>query len=186
MINVVDQSSTYMGKHGKGKRKFTRYLKGSIDLTMPLGTLNGKVATSLPVQDTVEERTWLSSVVARWALQGMTLGTDDGPILVGVCHSDYTSSEIEAWIENTASWTEGNKVQQEVARRFIRRVGIFTNPLQVTEAVTLNDGKPIRTKCGWILTTGQTVRFWAYNMGSSNLVTGTDVFAAGHANLWPR
>jgi len=40
---------------------------------------------------------------------------------------------------------------------------------------------------GWILTTGNGVDFWAYNMGDAAVVTTVpQVSINGHANLWPR
>ncbi len=106
--------------------------------------------------------------------------------MVGVAHPDYTSAEIEEWIENLGSWEEANMVQQEIGRRRIRRVGVFEDPDDPTSAVVLNDGKPIRTKCGWMLTTGQGLRMWAYNMGLVALATtDPNVHIEGHCNLWP-
>jgi len=109
-----------------------------------------------------------------------------GPIVVGVAHSDYSDSEVEAWFENTGSWEQGDKIQQEVARRKIRLVGVFDTPESASHVLVLNDGKPIRTKCGWMLTTGQTLKVWAYNAGTSALSNTVPIVEqSGHANLWP-
>jgi len=173
----------------KARRRRRKYLKGQIENTISLGTLATKTAASDPVDDTVTEKAWLSSIVASWQLTGYTASIGRGPIRVGWAHSDYTTAEIEEWIENTQSWEEGDKRQQEVARRQIRDVGTFRVPVEGSGAgtvVVLNDGKPIRTKCGWMLATGQTVRMWAYNTGTAALaVTVPLVSAQGHANLWP-
>ena len=176
-----------MAKHSK-RRKFRRYLKGAIDHTLSLGTLNSKVVISTNMGDTVNERTYVSSIRALWSLDNLTGNVSDGPILVGVAHSDYTSTEIEEWLETSNSWNEGDLVQQEVAKRKIRRVGIFNKEdIIPADAVVLNDGKPINTKCGWILLQGQTLKVWAYNLGASNLeTTSPNVFVNGHANLWPQ
>ncbi len=154
---------------------------------MLLGTLAAKDAILQAVGDTVKERTWVSSVRALWTLAAFTKSTSDGPIMVGLAHSDYTAAEIEEWIENSDSWDEGNLVQQEIAKRKIRMVGVFLNPVDEAASSRLNEGKPVTTKCGWILNAGQTLSIWGYNMGGSPLAT-TDptVQAFGHANLWPR
>ncbi len=137
--------------------------------------------------ESVEEKTFLSSVRAAWTLSKFSPAVGIGPIQVGLAHSDYSASEIEAWIENTGSWKQGDLINQEVAQRRIRSVGIFETPADAGDSVTLNDGKPIRTKLGWILTTGQTVDVWAYNLGTAAVAT-TDpaVHLQGKANLWPR
>jgi len=171
----------------KGRRKFRKYLKGQIDHQFTLGTLAAQDVVSDPVGDTVREKAWLTSVKATWSLSNITSIIDSGPILVGIAHSDYTDAEIEEWIENLASWDSGDMIGQEVAKRKIRRVGLFGTPVGgPPDKLALNDGKPIRTKCGWQLVTGQTVKIWAYNTGTAALATTVPVVhTQGFANLWP-
>ncbi len=183
---IAQRSGTIL--MAKGRRR--RYLRGQINHKLQLGTLAAKVVIGSSLTDVLTEEAWLSSVVATWSLNKWTSAADDGPILVGVCHSDYTDAEIEEWIENTGSWETKDKVQgREVGRRLIRRVGSFrANPADAgTANYVLNNGRPIRTKCGWMLSTGQTLKVWAYNQGGSPLAT-TDpaVRAEGHANVWPK
>lgn len=185
-ILVIVVAMLVMAK-GRPKRRFRKYLRGSVDESQSLGTLAANAVISTVFGDTVNERTWVSSLVARWSLSGYTKSTGDGPILVGICHSDYDAAEIEAWVENSDSWDEGNLVQQEVAKRKIRQVGIFEIPVDEASATTLNYGKMIRTKCSWMLNQGQSLKIWSYNMGTSPLATTSPVVACfGHANLWPR
>ncbi len=173
-------------KRGRRARKFRRYLKGSIDEELSLTTLAAKAVAAGNMDETVNERTWCSSVKATWAMQRYTRGLDDGPILCGLAHADYTAAEIEEWIENTGSWNEGDLVNQEVAKRKIRRVGVFDAPDDANSPAVLNEGRAIRTKTGWILNQGETLKIWAYNMGSSALATTVPlVIVQGHANLWP-
>lgn len=176
-----------MAKHGKkGRRSFRRYLKGQISMSNALGTLGGRVVVSAVPGDVLTEKAWLSSVRLRYSLNNWTQIANAGPIMVGVAHSDYTSTEIEEWIENAASWEQADQIGQEIGRRRIRKVGVFQEPATLTDSVHLNDGKPIVTKCGWQLITGQTLRVWFYNMGSAPLAT-TDPngLTEGHCNLWP-
>ncbi len=176
-----------MARDKRRNRKFRRYLKGSVDETLNLGTLAPTTLVGAAFDETVNERTFVSSIRATHSLSEFTPAADRGPILVGVAHSDYSDAEIEAVIENTGSWNEGNLVQQEVAKRKVRRIGIFEIPDNATDAVVLNDGKPITTKLGWILVQGQGLRQWAYNMGTAALVTTDPAYRMqGHANLWPQ
>ncbi len=178
-----------LAKHGKGRRSrrdFSNYIKGTIDHTLSLGTLGPNALVGTDIADVLEEAAYLSSIRATWALDSFTLAEDAGPILVGVAHSDYTDAEIEAWVEQTTGWARGDKISREIAGRFCRRVGVLS-PVTSISAVTLNDGKPITTKCGWNLTTGQTLRVWAYNVGGAALsATVPDVHCNGYANLWSK
>ncbi len=175
-----------MPKHGK-RNSMGRYIKGNIDLNGNLGTLAGVTAILLVPADVVEEKAYISSVKCSYALQDFTGGNNIGPIQVGIAHSDYTLSEIEAWIEQSTGWAQGDKVAQEISNRLIRRVGVFEGPDDPTKAAVLNDGKPITTKLGWVLVTGQNVVFWVYNEGSGALATtDPNCHITGHANLWPR
>ncbi len=54
-------------------------------------------------------------------------------------------------------------------------------------AYTFNDGKAIKTKLNWIMTNGQGLNYWCYNLGTSVFATiDSNVNIRGHANLWPR
>jgi len=173
-----------MAQHGK-KRKYRPYLKGQIELDIGLGTLAADTLILEPAGDSVDEETWLSSVKALYALQDFTATTGDGPIIIGLAHSDYSAAEIEQWIESTGSWSKYDLVQQEIAKRKIRRIGTFQQNVQPENLEVMNDGRPLTTKCGWMLGSGQTVEFWCYNAGLA-LTTGSQVQIRGHANLWPK
>ncbi len=172
----------------KRRRRFRRYLAGAISNTFGLGTLASKTVIVDLVDDVVTEKTWLSSVKAMWSMDEFTEALNQGPIMVGIAHSDYSTAEIEEWVENLASWEEFDLIGQEVAKRKIRKVGVFAwVDSTATGQYALNNGRAITTKCGWMLGTGQTVRIWAYNMGSAALATtDPNIMTEGHANLWPR
>ncbi len=166
------------------RRKYRRYLKGAIEEDFALSTLAANTLLSDVVGDVVTEKAWLSSVRAVWSLKNKTIG--QGPILVGVAHSDYTDAEIEQWVEQLTSWDQGDQISQEIAKRKIRRIGTFGEAGDSLSVDVLNEGRPITTKCGWMLITGQTVRLWAYNSGNAALsTTSPTVTVSGHANLWP-
>lgn len=178
---------TLLAKRRGSRRRYRKYIKGSIEEDMSLGTLAAKTLVAQAFADVVTEKTFISSIVASWTLADFTPTDNVGPIMVGIAHSDYTAAEIEAWVEQVTSWDEGDLVSQEIARRKIRRVGVFSNTIVGGAGITaLNDGKPIRTKCKWVLTTGNNIDVWAYNMGSAAVVTTVpSVHIGGYANLWP-
>ncbi len=164
-----------------------RYIRGGVNEQLNLGVLGSEDLAKADFDEVVNERTLVSSLVATFTVAEWTPGAGDGPILVGIAHSDYSDAEIEAFIEMTDSWDEGNLVEQEIAKRKIRKIGIFESPGGATEGVVLNDGEPIKTKLNWILLQGQTLALWAYNMGSSAFAGTTPiVHCEGHANLFPK
>ncbi len=176
-----------MARKGRRRRSMGRYIRGPVDEELDLGTLAARTLIGANFDSVVNERTLVSSLVATWALSDVTVATGDGPVLVGVAHSDYSDSEIESWIEVTNSWNEGDLVGQEVANRKCRRVGVFESKDLAAETAVLNDGKPIKTRLNWILLQAQTLKVWAYNMGSSPFATTNPTLrVAGHANLFPK
>ncbi len=157
-----------------------RYLKGRVDEEVPLGALATKTAVVASFDEVVDSRTRLSSIVAKWALEGLTAG--EGPIEVGVAHGDYTLAEIEEYLENTGSWNESDLISsREIAKRLIRSVGILSHREDV-----LNEGRVVKTKLNWLLNEGVTLDLWAYNISTGILTTGGVVHCVGHANLWPQ
>ncbi len=175
-----------MPKHGR--KNMGKYIRGNVDEALPLGTLSGKAVVAIVFDEVMVEGGRITSVVGSYAMEGFTPTAGDGPIRVGLAHSDYTAAEIEEFIENAGSWDPGNKISQEINSRRIREVGVFSSEGQGVAAVggpvTLNDGKPIKTKLNWYLTTGDTLDLWAYNSGGGNLTTGAEVHLSGHANIF--
>ncbi len=174
-----------MAKH-KGRRSRGRYIRGVVDEKLPLTALAAKDVTSTDFDNVVKDRTRISSLVAAYSMDGFTEGIDIGPIKVGVAHGDYSAAEIEEWIETTGSWDEGDKIQQEIAKRLIRTIGVFTwVDSTASGQVALANGVKIKTKLNWILNQGETLLLWAYNMGDAAVATTVpNVFCDGHANLW--
>ncbi len=173
-----------MAKHGK---KFRKYLRGNADEFLALTTLAPTTVVSAIFDDVVFDRTYASSIRAAYSLSNFTPIADVGPIVIGVAHSDYSSAEIEEWIENTGAWNEGNMVSQEIAKRKIRLIGMFSEFGGATDIQILNDGKTIHTKLGWILLEGQSLQLWCYNRGSAAVATTVpDAHCQGYVNLWPQ
>ncbi len=161
------------------------YMRGMIDEELSIGTLASKTLITAIFDDVVASPTLISSIVASYVLSEVTAGTAVGPLLVGVAHSDYSDAEIEAVIENVNSWQSDDLIGKEVAGRLVRVIGTFTQPPSATESVSLNDGKPIKTKLNWRVDDAESLRMWAYNLGAAAFATTNPAFRMnGHANLW--
>ncbi len=172
----------------RGGRRRRRYLRGKINVEEAVGAIGTKAVNLQIFPDVVFEKTWISSISAAWTLSNLTPLGDAGPLLIGIAHSDYSAAEVEEYLENVDSWNEGNKVQQEIAKRLIRVIGIFETPDDAPDSVTLNDGVKIHTKCGWSLATGQTLNLFIYNFGGNSIsaTSSPNIAGRGHANLWPQ
>ncbi len=176
-----------MARKPRRRRAMGRYIRGSVDEDMALGTLAAKTLVIQAFGDVVTERTLVTSLVAQWSLIGKTVADNQGPIMVGVSHGDYTAAEVEVWIERQNSWKEADLVAREISGRKIRRIGVFTQQGIDLGAMTLNGGRPVKTKLNWILNAGVTIDFWAYNNGSAALATtDPNVVVSGHVNLFPK
>ncbi len=169
------------------KRNMGKYVRGIVNVEKDCGSLATKSLVIQANPDVTTEEMRVSSVVARWSFSHNTPIADAGPLLVGFAHSDYSGTEIEEYLENVDSWDVSDTVQsREISKRLIRQVGTFQSPTSITDAVHLNNGKPIKTRLNWPLATGQTVQIFVYNLGGAQIsATGNSrVEARGHANLW--
>ncbi len=176
-----------MARRPKRRRRMGRYIRGSVEEQVSLGTLAGQTLIRAGFDQTVNERTLVSSIVATYDVKNFTSGAAIGPLMVGIAHSDYTNAEIEAWIEDTGSWDEGDLVRQEIGNRKIRFVCELRAGATAADGFVANDGKPIKTKLNWILLQGQTLSLWVFNLGGSAIGTTIPIVqATGHVNLFPK
>jgi len=108
------------------------------------------------------------SVIGTWSITNFA--DVDGPITVGIAHSDYTITEIKESIEAVAGIDPGDKIAQEQAARLVRIVGSFVSGGNDN----LNNGQPIKTRLNWLITTGDQLNMFCYNDGIT-MTTGSVV-----------
>ncbi len=100
----------------------------------------------------------------------------EGPIIVGIAHGDYTVAEVQENLGLTGMEDPNDMVAKEQGYRKVRSAGDFSG-LNTDEV--LNDGKPIRTTGKFMITTGGTLQFWAWNRSGATLTTGSAISIAG-------
>ncbi len=165
-----------MAAHRKKRRRYNPNFRAvPIQSSVALGTLGAGVLIGADLLAASDSDFYAISIDLSWSINGLTAG--EGPIEVGLAHGDYTDAEVEAYIEESAQLTRGNLIAKEVMSRKVRTVGTFA-PGATTEAV-LQNGMKVRTKLGWQVTTGETIRVWARNPTSGALTTGAAVSAIG-------
>ncbi len=116
------------------------------------------------------------SVKATWALVGLAAG--EGPVTVGIAHSDYSLTEIKEALEAAASIDPGNKIAQEQGNRLVRIVGTMS------QNRSLNNGEAISTKLNWLIPIGKALNIFVYNEDTAALATGAQLNVGGR--IWLR
>ncbi len=162
-----------MPRKGRGGK----IIKGKFDNSVTLGTLAANTGLLDRTDSSVADRTYILSMEGVHSINGLDAANT---VYLGVAHSDYSLAEVEEWIEAQGAWDEGDLVQQEISRRKIRQIGVFT-----PEETALNEGKSLKTKLGFILNSGDGLNFWLYNPDAAGLTTGAEWTSLGHVWLKP-
>ncbi len=153
------------------KGRYRGYRKLPVTTNLAMGTTTQNTVVSAINTETFSEIRRILSTELVWSLEDLT--DLDGPIEVGIAHSDYSNTEVEECLEAGGAWDEGNLVSQEQAKRLVRTVGILTE-----EEPILNEGMPVKTRLNWRISTGDTLRWWARNRGD-DLTTGSFLDISG-------
>ncbi len=163
-------------KPRRGRDRRGKLFAPVVDDVLALSTLATKDLIAAVIGDNPGIEMYAIMARLSWSVIGLTEG--DGPIWVGLAHEDYTDAEVEAYIENSGSWVFTDLINQEIAKRKIRIVGVCSR-----ESPVLNNGIPIDTPLKWLNGDAQTLRFWAYNAGGAVLTTGAVLAATGNVFL---
>lgn len=156
-------------------------MKLPISEEMAVGAIGDQGFSGIDVGETVNERTFVSSVVASYGLNNFTAG--EGPVGIYIAHSDYTNAEVAEAILATNGWDRGNKVAREQAKRLVRLVGLAE--IEDDGEEKLFDGRPRKIKLNWLLEEGDTLQFGVFAL-SGTITAGGQIDVLGHANGWLR
>ncbi len=139
-----------------------------------LGTLASAIAAVAALTNAATDQVICSSVKAAFTWDDAT--DQDGPLLVGFAHSDYTVAEVGEWAINLNSMDFGDKISAERSRRLIRLAGVLHAPEKVTLPMK-------KYKLNWRLGEGDTVNQFIFNAGAA-LTTGGEMLCMGQANIF--
>ncbi len=154
------------------KRRFN-LRKAKTTAELPLATLATDTAVKVALVSAADGPYRCMSVTLTWVLKGLTSG--EGPITVGLAHSDYTVAEIKEAIESAGAISLGSKIEQEQGNRLVREIGTFDSNL----SSALNEGEPIKTRLNWRMNVGDTPVAFAYNNDDNSLTTGAILHVSG-------
>ncbi len=142
--------------------------------TLTLGTLAADDVISESFPTVLTEKSFFLSYELVCSMRGGT--PTEGPVHIGIAHSDYSAAEIEEAIEAAGAWDEGDLVAREQSRRMVRLLGVF--PMEDQDEV-LNDGKPFRGKLRWPIEAGKTIAMFGYNRSGAILTDGATLQLEG-------
>ncbi len=179
-----------MAKHGRGSKKAWQTIEVQLEFDIGDSGLSAKDLGSAGITpDTADDNFIATSVEATYSIniEQAAEPNEVGPVVVGLAKSDYSTAEIEAWVENTTGFTRANLISQEISARHIRHVGMFTLPQVTTSqqvSAELNDGVPIKTRLNWRILEGTRIVVWLYNAGEVSIVAsaGQNLVMAGQIN----
>lgn len=169
-------------KRTKRSRNSKNFAAIPLDFNLPLSTLASADLIAVDMLGgNLTEDFYAISVDILAQIRGLTAGEGD-PIMAGIAHGDYSDAEIEE-NQEVVFLGPGSKIEQERARRLVRKTGIFTT--DIVNAVTLklmgNRGGAglIRTKLKFTVNSGKTLNMWVHNQSGATLTTGSVLVATG-------
>ncbi len=169
-----------MAKHARRRRRRRNFVALPFRTLITIGTLGAATVISTgTLSGNFTEDFQCISVDSKWSISGLVNVDGDGPITVGFAHNDYTVAEIAAALEVNLLGP-GNKTEQEIASRLVRDIGVFADGVE--GGVTwdkLNDGKAIRTRLNWLISSGKELDVFAFNEGADAMTTGAIVNVSG-------
>ncbi len=156
-----------MAKHSKSSRKgfVALPVSGSLAL-VTLGdntVIKANLHTGLFTEDF-----FAISADLQVMIRNLTSGEGE-PTSWGVCHSDYSVTEVNEQL-NVALLGRGSKIEQERARRLVRKGGQLVHLTAEDELIPLD--RSHRIKMRYMIQEGFANEIWFKNRSGSALTTG--------------
>ncbi len=165
--------------YSRKKRNNKNFRAVRVAASFALGTLGSTTWIISELLDNPSQELYAISADLNWSMSNIT--SPQGPIAVGLAHSDYSVAELKEWFQSTNTLT-GDKIEQEESRRLARDVGIFQASNIALGHAGLNDGNTIRTRLRFRIEDGKSLVAWAANLGGEALsVTSPVVEVYGKA-----
>ena len=169
---MADSTPAQMKSYAKRRKKNFAAVpfRGSISLL----TTAANTVVDAPMFDSVllEDLFCLSADVTA-QIRGLT--ATEGPTEFGFAHSDYSEGEVEEYLSVSYIGPD-NKIEQERARRAIRRIGSFSG-LDTNEE--FNDGRKYRQVVKFTIGNGFNMNVWAANRSAGAYTTGASLTFQG-------
>ncbi len=145
---------------------------------LSLGTLANGTVLSVPLlSGNLTEDLFIISIDSTMVIRDLTAG--EGPLYMGFAHSDYSVAEIAEAIDTSGYLGPSAKIEQEQARRLVRRWGTFRGH-EATSIIAESNGGHRRYKVRWVQQNGGNPRCWLQNTSGVTLTTGAVLETDGY------
>ncbi len=157
------------------------------DLTITLGALAGKTGifvTGGGLQGTLGE----DFRIMKTEIHGVSVGIEaqDDIVELYLLNGELSLAEAEACIESNGPTDRNDRVNTELAERWVRYVGHFADKSGAAgNRVLEGEGRPVVIKPGWTFSDPEGWEWMAYNAGGANMTTGGVLsLKATHYGVW--
>ncbi len=162
--------------HKSRRRSRKGFVALPFNTSLALSTLSNGAVLSVDIfGGNFTEDFYAISVDMVASIRAATAG--EGPIGIGFAHSDYSDAQIAEALAPVLLGP-GNKIEQERARRAVRRHGML--PGLLTEE-TMGDGLPKRTTLKFLVSSGKALSVWGENQSGAALAGGAILELQGTA-----
>ncbi len=121
------------------------------------------------------------SVDMNAVITGLTAG-EGLPMDIGLSHGDYSVTEVKEATE-VVFLGPGSKIEQEQARRLVRKTGVansFSDSGNTELTMIGKDGsRYVRTKIRFVVEDGKALKLWIKNRSGAALQTGSTIRFSG-------
>lgn len=153
----------------KRRKRRAKLVYIPVNTALSLSTLADNAVIKGTMQAVFTRRFRVVYVKGYWSLRGGT--ATEGPISIGMAHSDYSVAEI---VEATdaAVISSSEKIAGERAKRLVRKVGSFPGLATNEELRGNKGGEAVYTKLNWAIEEDFSLDFWAQNRSGGGLTGG--------------
>ncbi len=167
------------GRYWKPGRRRGGFVAIPIAGSVALGTLGDNAVITVGSSGSYGEDLFIISVDLSASIRGLTAGEGD-PMTLTISHSDYSDAEVQEALDVTLVDPD-DKIEQERARRLVRKVGVFQQEGQMDDTFTAlralgRNGNPVmRQKCRFSIGDGFTLDIGVWNRSGGALQTGAQL-----------
>lgn len=172
-----------MAKPRRARRKRAFNLRRvRVSATVATGALAAADVIVAAVTAAVTDPLRIMSVNLTYNWAAIAALADDG-LEFGLSHSDYSAAEVEECLEQSGSIDLGSKIAQEQANRLVRSIGLISGSVTtINGGLMFNDGRQLKTKLNWRMSSGDTLNLWIRNGSGVIWTTGGAVVCQG--DMW--